>query len=119
MEDFVEALRRDGTLARLERTAKEMRADAENGFEIGGGEGGEDDETATRKLLAYLDDDARGEVSVGDDDDGRGARGGAARADVERARDGAIGLDDVGIGGVGAHVFGKFGRGFAARVRDR
>ena len=59
VEDFVEALRRDGTLARLERTAKEMRADAENGFEIGGGEGGEDDETATRKLLAYLDDDAR------------------------------------------------------------
>lgn len=36
---------------------KEMRADVENGFEIGGGEGGEDDEMVMRKLLVYLDDD--------------------------------------------------------------
>ena len=57
VEDFVDALRRDGTLARLERTAKEMRADAENGIARRGE--GEDDERATRKLLAYLDDDAR------------------------------------------------------------
>ena len=60
VEDFVDALRRDGTLARLERTAKEMRADAENGCEIARRRAeGKTTRRATRKLLAYLDDDAR------------------------------------------------------------